>query len=291
LNQFTIRDIEHLTGIKAHTLRIWEQRYKIALSKRKDSNHRFYDNNDLKNILRIARLYHSGVKISKIAKLSAQEIETLLLATVPGDNYYEIYINRMVEAMIDFDQLKFEEICHTALLHAGFEKYMIKVIYPYLERVGLLWMTGNIIPAQEHFSSNLIINKIILAIDGLPVPEHIIPHYLLFLPKNEYHEIPLLFACYLLKKNGKKVTYFGANVTVTEISPFIRQKNITHLFTHIITNFTHQEVDQYVTDLLENFPDLQIILAGPQNQYIQRALPDNFTVLRSLGEMVEYTQS
>lgn len=291
MNKFTIKDIENLSGIKAHTIRIWEQRYQIIRPKRKSTNHRIYDNDDLKRILRISYLYHCGFKISKIAQLSEEEIKKIALEMPHQDRFYEIHANQMMEAMIDFDQIRFEKIFHNLLLHIGFEQTITKVIYPYLERVGLLWMTGNIIPAQEHFASNLIRKKILVAIDGLKLPHASPSHFLLFLPEGEFHEIPLLFAHYLLKRSGKMVTYLGCNVPLEDVKVFVGLKKITHLYTHMVTNFTKQEIHAYVQQLAEYFPAQQIVLAGPQIHHLNLALPANIQQLPSLEAMMAYAQS
>jgi len=167
MNAFTIRDIENLCGIKAHTLRIWEQRYQLLCPRRKAGNHRIYDNNDLKCMLRIAFLYHHGHKISSIARLNEKERNQLILSLTTGGDSTEIFINQLTEASIDFDQDMFDRILHNVILHMGFEKAIPKVIYPFLDKIGLLWLTGNVVPAQEHFASNLIAKKMHVAINGL----------------------------------------------------------------------------------------------------------------------------
>src|SRR5687767_14826166 len=146
MNHFSIRDIENMSGIKAHTLRIWEQRFQLCCPKRKASKHRIYDNEDLKHILRIAYLYHNGHKISRIAAMTENEIRSLALETKPGAENCEIFINQLMEASIDFNQVYFEKILHTSLLHFGFEKAILSVIFPLLRKIGLLWLTGHIIP-------------------------------------------------------------------------------------------------------------------------------------------------
>ncbi|MFN3446796.1 MAG: DNA/RNA non-specific endonuclease, partial [Bacteroidia bacterium] len=165
----TIDSLENLTGIKAHTLRVWEQRYGIVVAQRKESNHRFYDNEDLKKVLRIAYLYHQGYKISKIALLDANQIKTLAINNEKG-NAVDILVNTLLEASIDFDETQFETSLDFAFKQFGFEKTILQVIYPYLEKIGIFWMIDNIIPAQEHFSSNIIRHKIIAATEKIAKP-------------------------------------------------------------------------------------------------------------------------
>src|SRR3982751_3024072 len=185
MNNFSIKDIERLSGIKAHTLRIWEQRHGLLLCKRKESQHRYYDNEDLKQVLRIAHLYHNGYKVSKIAKLSPEDIKKL--ANVgSSENSYGILINQLVEASIDYDQPRFVSIIDTTMLQLGFEKSIVHVFYPFFEKIGLLWMTEHVLPAQEHFSSYLIQNKIIASIDAIEQPVKGNSRVIIFSPSGEH---------------------------------------------------------------------------------------------------------
>ena len=187
MNHFTIKDIENLCGIKAHTLRIWEQRYNFFVPKRKKSQHRIYDSDDLKELLRISFLYHNGYKISKIAELNPGQIHQLVEESGMQDNNHEIFIHQLIEAGLDFDKEKFEIIVNCLALRIGMEKCITEVFYPFLQRIGLLWMTNNVIPAQEHFVSQIIRNKIIVATDGLEVRNDAVTNVIVFTPTGEFH--------------------------------------------------------------------------------------------------------
>ena len=269
MNSFTIKDIENLTGIKAHTLRIWEQRYNIVCPRRKESKHRQYDNDDLKAILQISFLYHQGYKISKIAALHPEEIKRITLDCVQK-NSFEVFINQLMEAAIDFDQSRFEKVFHTMVLRVGFEKSIIHVIYPFLENLGILWMTGHVIPAQEHFTSHLIRKKILMAIDGLETNYRTTDKkILLFAPEGEHHEIPLLFIKYLFKKSGIPVTYFGVNTSLSKLREYLDQKHVTHLYFHVITFFSDDNLEQLVKDILKEYPDKQLLISGPPSRVLE----------------------
>jgi DNA-binding transcriptional MerR regulator len=262
MNNFSIKDIEMLSGIKAHTFRIWEQRHGLCFCKRKDSKHRYYDNEDLKAVLRIAYLYHKGYKISKIASLSSEEIIALSLSNIDESNY-DFSIHQLIEANIDFDQPRFERILQQAISRFGIEKSINRVFYPFMERVGLLWVTEHLIPAQEHFSSSLIQQKIIVAIDKLAsVITHHNDSVLIFAPEGELHEIPLLVALYQFKKHGVKTVYFGANVTLKELDYYCSHKSVSHFYLHLITNF-HKEPEEYINSLISRFPGIKIMVSGP----------------------------
>ncbi|MFY7911452.1 MAG: MerR family transcriptional regulator, partial [Emticicia sp.] len=163
MSNYSIKDLEQLSGIKAHTLRIWEQRYNIINPKRTDTNIRTYDDNDLKLVLNIALLKDHDYKISEIAKLSLEELSKEVLAISDKQLNYPDQIHALTIAMIDIDEERFEKIMSTNILQFGFENTMINIIYPFLSRIGTLWVTGSIGPAQEHFITNLIRQKIIVA--------------------------------------------------------------------------------------------------------------------------------
>ncbi|MEJ7829048.1 MAG: MerR family transcriptional regulator [Segetibacter sp.] len=290
MNKFTIKDIENLSAIKAHTWRIWEQRYNIAIPQRKESNHRFYDNENLKQILRISYLYHSGIKISKIAKLDCEEMKQMALRKLSKEEVNEFYIKEMIEASLDFDEERFEENFLDALDRMGIEETILKVFYPYQDRIGMLWLTDHVIPAQEHFTSNIIRQKIIAAIDGLPpVATNKNRQIALYTPKEEQHEIPLLFIHYLLKKNGNKVIYFGRNVSLQAIKGFGENGEFTHLHFHLVTNLTNKNANEYVKQVATQYPDTKIIMSGSQVQYVTE-VPENVSLLHSMKEILSFAK-
>lgn len=262
MNTFTIRDIENLTGIKAHTLRVWEQRYGIIKPMRKDSNHRLYGIDDLKKILRISYLYHDGYKVSRIAEMSDTEIRKQALEYSPKGSH-EVFINQMMESSIDLDEISFRSAIDSVLLHLGLERAMTLVIYPFFQKVGMLWVTGNIVPAQEHFATNIIRNKIILATSHIKATMIVANcKYLIFCPQGEFHEIPALFVQYSLRQRGIPSVNFGVNTNMDMISDFLEKNEATHLFLHLITNFTHLEPCTFLNDLHLRFPKLNILASG-----------------------------
>jgi MerR family transcriptional regulator, light-induced transcriptional regulator len=278
--QFTIRDIENLCGIKAHTLRIWEQRYQFLTPKRKESNHRLYDNEDLKKLLRISILYHRGWKVSKIAQLSEAAVIREIQALPPGSNEYYYHIAQLIETSIDFDKTGFVQQLESIIQTLGFEKAIVQVCYPLLHKIGLLWMTNGIIPAQEHFCSYNILHKVIAETDKLPAPPNKAPEILLFCPHGEHHELPLYFMNYLLRKYGWTTLFLGSNVKMDLLKQFTAQQNITHLFAHVITNFTGFGLDDYFEDLCKTFWDKQIVASGAAIFTMQRSFT-NLLLLKS----------
>lgn len=288
MNFFSISDIENLTGIKAHTLRIWEQRYNLLNPKRRESRHRMYDNEDLKYILRIAYLYHSGYKISKIAALPIEDIQKLALETNSGKENYQVFINQLTESSIDFDQPRFEKILHNLILHLGFERTIVQILFPLLNKIGLLWMTDRVSPAQEHFASTLVVKKILTATDGLELQTSGEKRkVLIFSPEGEHHEIPLLFIQYMLKKNGVSYVYAGKNSSIDVLKDFCSLHAITQILCHLVTNLLSTDLDTYLNRISLAFTDKEIFFSGPQARKVHSP-PQNLRLLRNADEMLAF---
>ena len=288
MNYFSIRDIENLSGIKAHTLRVWEQRFNLISPKRKAGNHRFYDNDDLKYILRIAYLYNQGYKISRIACLSEKEIHDLAVDVKYDKDNYEIFINWLMEASIDFDQERFESILRTAESAHGYEELVLKIIFPLLNKIGMLWLTGRVIPAHEHFASSFIKNQMIVAIEKLEMPDHDNPRkVLLFAPKNEFHEIPLLFMWYLLKKSKVPVIYLGVNTDTELVLQYCSRQPVTEIYFYLITNLVNCNIDRFVTEFAQQLPDKEIFFGGSHVCKLGFK-PGNVSILKSTKELLSF---
>lgn len=288
MHSFSIKDIENLSGIKAHTLRIWEIRYGIVRPNRKDSNHRIYGIDELKKILKVSHLYNQGFRISRIAQMTDEDICRLTIET-QANLTQDSFINQLIEASVDFDEELFRNIFGTVINKFGFESAVIEIIYPFLSKIGTLWLTGNILPAQEHFASNIIRNKIIFESFNASLQKRVSKdHYILFCPPEEYHEIPLLFVQYCLKKRGINSTLLGVNTSVNDLKVLLTKMKATHLFVHFTTNFTSIAPKEMLVELCTRFPKLQIFAAGrlfekmsidQPNLRIFHQLPNFFPIL------------
>jgi DNA-binding transcriptional MerR regulator len=289
MQSFTIRDIENLTGIKAHTLRIWEQRYGFLKPKRKESLHRIYDNEDLKNILRITFLYQSGWKVSRIAALTPEQVIEEINRTRHTGGNYSYQVTRLIESAIDFNELGFVTVINEVTEGISFEKCMTEVCYPYLQKLGLLWSTNNIIPAQEHFSSYIIQNRVISETEKVSSNTSP-PSIVLTAPQGEFHELPLLFINYLLRKRGWSTLYMGTNGTGEEIRQVAALPSVQYIYLHLSTNFTGMFIDDYLEELCRSFADKKLIASGEGIRSVQRAFT-NLTLLLSDGEIYKFIDS
>jgi len=286
---YSIKDLEKLSGIKAHTIRIWEQRYGIVLPQRTKTNIRYYQDTDLKKILNIALLNKNGIKISKIAQMSEQEIADKVAAISEINFEYNTQLDALTLSMIEMDEFKFDRIIRTNIRQLGFEKTMLDIIYPFLDKLGLLWLTGSINPVQESFMSNLIRQKIIVAIDNEPlVVGQDVEKYLIYLPEGESQELSLLVMHYIVRSRRKQVIYLGQNITIEDLKDAYNINKPDYIFTMITESYAHQPVQRYIDRLSESFPDCKILLSGYQVA-VQNVTPaENTHILKSLDETIQF---
>lgn len=289
MGSYSIKDLEYLSGIKAHTIRIWEQRYNIISPERTCTNIRTYSDADLKHILNVSFLNHNGIKISKIASLSASEIMTLVESISVGKADYPVQVSTLILSMVNLDEIRFNQVLKLQNDSEGFEQTALNILLPFLERVGILWMTGGINPAQEHFISGLIRQKLLAAIDDLPVSTDTDKKkFILFLPEGEWHEIGLLFACFLIKKRGFRVVYLGQSLPLNDLIDTISIFNPDVLVSAITTYPSHQKLIDYIQILTKAFAGKEIILSGTQVLKIKEEVPKSVTVIETIYNLIDY---
>jgi MerR family transcriptional regulator, light-induced transcriptional regulator len=263
MGQYSIRELEQLSGIKAHTIRIWEKRHKIIDPSRTATNIRFYSDDDLKKIINVSLLNNHGYKISRIADMTLDEMNKKVLELSESHDDVSVHIDQLVISMIDMEEEAFEKTLNTLILRYGFERAITEIVYPFLEKIGLLWQTQHITPAHEHFMSNLIRQKLIVAIDGLPIPQKTAPRILLFLPEGEMHELGLLFYHYLTRNAGWRTYYLGQNVPYSDLVSVYNVHKPQVLLTSI-TASTSIPVERLLAKYENDFPEARILAAGFQ---------------------------
>lgn len=284
-NEMSIKELEALSGIKAHTIRIWEQRYGILNPDRTPTNIRTYSNDDLKVLLNISYLNKNGYKISHIAKMSEAERVAKVEELFEDSHDFAQHVDALTMAMVELDEARFEKIITKCTIQFGFEQMIEHVIYPFLQKIGVMWMTNAIHPAQEHFITNLIRQKLIVAIDGLPVHKSDrTDKYLLFLPEGEIHELSLLYTNYLLRSKGKEVIYLGLNVPLEDVQAIAHLYKPEYLFTIITVHPTQKELGRYIKKLSASV-DANILLTGAQIQAYPDSLPGNVQKLASMDDL------
>lgn len=263
-------------------MRIWEKRYGIVDPPRSDTNIRYYTDEDLKKLLNVSILNRHGIKISRIARMSNHEINQKILEVIRPESDYLSQIEGLVVAMIELNEERFERILNQSIIKIGFEESLYHVVYPFFEKVGVLWQTGTINPAQEHFISNLIRMKLFVAIDSLPrVYDSTAKTIVLFLPEWELHEIGLLTYYYLSRKNGYRAIYLGQNVPLNDLFSVGSTARPDVLATYFVSAISQHEMKDYLKQLSEYFKDQQLIISGIQAATIQFDLPDNVRAISS----------
>jgi MerR family transcriptional regulator, light-induced transcriptional regulator len=288
---YSIKDLEKLSGIKAHTLRIWEQRYAIIIPKRTKTNIRYYTDEDLRAILNVTVLNKNGYKISKIASMNAEE-RSHKVATLSEKSFeYDTQLDALTISMIEMDEYKFDRILSTNIQQLGFERTMLEVIHPFLDKLGLLWLTGSIHPVQENFMSYLIRQKIIVAIDNLPINlGRSTKKFLLYLPEGENQELSLLFMHYLLRSRNFLVIYIGQNMSIDDLRDAYQIHKPDFIYTIISETFTRQPIDKYLDQLAYYFKESKILVSGYQ-AITQKFTPNfNTTILKSLHETIDFLE-
>jgi DNA-binding transcriptional MerR regulator/methylmalonyl-CoA mutase cobalamin-binding subunit len=288
MNAFTIKDLENLSGIKAHTIRIWEQRYSFLSPNRTDTNIRVYSNEELKTILNIALLNKYGFKISHIDQMNAEELKTKILSLSNLEAQHERIVNEMINCMIDIDFEQFETILDDHISKRGVEKSITHIIFPFLERVGILWVTNHINPAQEHLITNIIRQKLILGIENVNSIFSTSKMCVLFLPEGEHHEIGLLFMHYLLKSKGVKVIYLGANVPIKDIEYVCKLKSPDFIYTHLTSLANNFNFEKFLHFIGQKIPGQNTIVSGHITSTYKKKVPENVHLKTSLANVMEF---
>jgi DNA-binding transcriptional MerR regulator len=281
--KYTIKDLERLSGIKAHTIRIWEQRYNLLSPERGGRNVRSYSNQELKKLLNVNYLNQCGYKISEIASLTEEELReklTSVTTDVLKDNF-EI-INILILAMIDIDEDKFNTTLNKFIESTSFENCMDNVIFPFMRKIGIMWQAGAVNPAQEHFTTNLIRQKVICQIDALPYGDRKSAEtYILYLPQGEWHELSLLYYSFLIKKLGVKYLYLGQSVPLYDLGTIINSINPTVVITIITSPTLELGVQEYLNSLSALLPKGIVFVSGFQMFKNKFELPANIKIFNN----------
>jgi len=289
---FSIKDLENLSGIKAHTIRIWEKRYNLLSPERTSTNIRTYSLSSLQKLLNITLLYNNGFKISKIAKIPEKEIPTTVKALAANNTIKSHAINAFKLAMVNFDQTLFFNTYDGLLAEKTFQEIFSEVFVPLLSEIGMLWQTDSVTPANEHFITGLIKQKILINTEKL---QHIEPTkqnrvFVPYLPENEIHEIGLMYVNYQIVRSGYKSIYLGQTV------PLENLRDVMKYFDDLVfvSYFTVVPNKEKINKYLKNFDKMvkdegissQLWLLGYQTQYLNKeTLPSYMRTFTSIQEI------
>ena len=276
---YKIKDIEVLTGIKAHTIRIWEKRYGILVPTRSETQIRTYSDKELAYLLNISLLNKSGHKISKIAKLENEEISKLVwdLKYNSSDNSDD----KLILALVELDESLFRDTLAILIKEHGLELTFTNYIIPFLDRIGIMWLIGTINPAQEHFITNLIRQKVIGEIDKLPIPDPKKDSIMLYLPEHEWHELSLLFYQFILRKKDINTIYLGQSLPYDSLMECIEKLKPKALMTSLLSSVDENFIENYFKNIEKDTNAIPVFAGGAQVMNFEQKLPKTVKVIKS----------
>ena len=292
-SNFNIKNLENLSGIKAHTLRIWEKRYNLLEPERTDTNIRRYSLDSLRKLLNITLLYNHGFKISKIASLNADDISKLVRSIALKSNSEQISINAFKLAMINFDYELFDSNYEEIQQHHDFEYIFMQIFMPLMKELGILWQTGAISPTHEHFITNLVKQKIHLQTERLQrdkVKNEDQPIFVLFLPENEIHELGILYLNFLILSKGCRTIFLGQSLQSSSLQTLYSYNTTFNFVSYLTVEPNKEEIMPFLKDfhkqLLENQKS-KLILFGPQQaEIVKEELPEQIEMYRSVESFI-----
>lgn len=285
---YSIKDLEVLSGIKMHTIRIWEKRYNLLNPHRTDTNIRWYDDEDLKRLLNISMLTKNGYKISKVADWDEEQIRKKVLTISENRTSEADYIDQFMVLMVEMDNNGFETLLNEVLTKYDFEDAYFNIFFRLFERVGTYWQVGSIFPAQEHFVTSLFRQKLIAAIDKLENASTRNATMLFYLHEEELHEMSLLFYSFLAKKSGYDIFYLGQSVPFPDLEKVNNLKHVDYVFTSFTNAISKEELEDYLVRLKETFPKQKIFITGHQVEIHTPALPRNVKTVKDFREFRKY---
>ncbi|TNE57407.1 MAG: MerR family transcriptional regulator [Bacteroidetes bacterium] len=286
---YSIRDLEKLTGIKAHTIRMWEQRYRLVSPARTETNIRYYTDENLRHLFNIALLNRYGYKISKLAKMQPEEIAARVAEIAENNTTPNAQVDALTLAMINLDEAGFDHIFSAYTWEHGFEQTILELIYPFLDKLNVLWLTHSVSPAHEKFITNLIRRKLMVAIDKEPGDVH--PRaakFLLYLPEKESQELTLLFLHYLLRIRNQKVVYLGTGITLNDLRDACQPYQPDFVFSILQEPLGRQSIQSYVDKASQVVTNGQLMLSGAQVFVNQLKVPKNVRLLNGLPDTLGF---
>ena len=288
--EYKIKDLENLTGIKSHTIRIWEKRYRILSPDRTDTKIRTYSDSELTHLLTVSMLNRNGIKISKIAKLSQEDMNKLLW-DIKVNKEPEYSMDKLLLSLVSLDEELFKETLTNLLESEGLEKTFTDHLIPFLDRIGIMWLIGSVNPAQEHFMSNLIRQKIISEIDKQEIPVSTEKSVLMYLPEHEWHEMSLLFYHFLLRSKGVPTFYLGQSLPYESLVECIEKLKPNYILSSWLTAVDEKLVVSYFKKLKSDYPNLDVFAGGPQIKANSTALKKYIIEVNDLASIMKHLEA
>ena len=293
-SEFSIKNLENISGIKAHTIRIWEKRYKLLSPERTNTNIRKYSLESLRKLLNVTLLYKNGFKISKIANLEPENIPSLVREIALENNTENISINALKLAMVNFDVGMFDTKYKILVENYSFEYVFFKIFVPLMTELGILWQTGAICPSHEHFVTSLIKQKIHVQTEKIqnkkPVEESS-TKFVVFLPENEIHELSILYLNYLILSKGFHTIFLGQSIPIKSLKTLLSHNDVLHFITYITVQPSKSDISNYIKLFDENIikgGENKLSIFGPQVKYLKsHQVPQNVSIFNNHENFVE----
>jgi MerR family transcriptional regulator, light-induced transcriptional regulator len=282
---YSIKDLEHLSGIKAHTIRIWEKRYALLDPNRTDTNIRSYSDHDVRRILNVAMLVKNGYKISSVASFDEQKLQNEVIRINRNANDPDKDIDQLLFHTVNLDTFGFEAMVDKIIGELGFSKTIQQVIFPFFERIGILWQAGSIFTAHEHFVSNLIRNRLIGETAKF-VNKEASKSALFFLRENEWHELGLLYFNFLAAQAGFRCVYLGQSLPFEDLANLLTANKYDFVCTSFVHAIEKPELELYLANLSLVFNQDKILIAGRQIAIHKPKLPSNVSVVKNSNDFI-----
>jgi len=282
---YSIKDLEYLSGVKAHTIRIWEKRYNLLDPERSDTNIRSYSDDDVRRILNVAMLIKNGYKISIVASFSPEKLHSEVIRISRNTTNPEKNTDQLLYHTVNLDTFGFDALLNDIIRENGFSNTIQQVIFPFFERIGILWQSGSIFSAHEHFVSNLIRNHLIIETAKF-VPNESAKTILFFLRDNEWHEMGLLYFNYLAASAGFRCVYLGQSLPFSDLSNLLVNSKFDYVCTSFIAAIEKSELELYMANLSLVFNSNRILVAGRQITIHKPKLPGNVSVIKNSSEFL-----
>lgn len=287
MNLFSISQLAQFSGVKPHTIRVWEQRYGALKPERSDGNTRYYNGDQLRRLLNIVSLLEAKYKVSTLCALTDDQLSILIQERKHGhvNIATEYFVSQLIAAGMAYDELLFQELFENCIAKYGLVQTYTIILYPMLVRIGLMWSSNTIPSVQEHFISNIVRQKILRSIDSLPLPGSDRDKWVLFLPEDEFHEIGLLFAAFIIRQSGEKVVYLGSSVSVPGVIRALKDINPTNLLVFLVRNNLIEDVQNYLGELNNLFEGQKIYVAGNYKLLSQIEYPKKVQWIQNIDSL------
>ncbi len=286
MSVYSIKDLEHLSGVKAHTIRIWEKRYGLFDPDRTDTNIRYYSDNDVRKILNVAMLIKNGYKISHVASFDADKLQSEVVRINRNSSDPNKFIDQLLFLTVNLDSFGFEQLLDKLITENDFRKVIEQIVFPFFERIGILWQAGSIFTAHEHFVSNLIRHRLIREAGKFEY-NSTAPAFLFFLRENEWHELGLLYFNYLAAQAGCRCIYLGQSLPFDDLANLLSAGKYDFVCTSFVNAIEKPDLELYLANLSLIFNSGKILVAGRQISLSKPKLPSNVSFIKNSSEFLK----